>query len=209
MTREEIERAILAGAEKRAARQAKREALRKMNAEQAEEPLNLPADFEEQLKSAWDQLERLHNRRGAPSPELTEQVKALFLPEAEDAFRFRVYRKYFHDYETLIFYAWIASGELCDAAFKFWDNVLQNPDALFSGNSIIRILGGRPNENLLKMIQNHREQIVGEGSGYRRVFSDLINRYLSEPGLWNFATRSFDEWTQRELEILQEIKKLL
>ena len=211
MTRKEIERAIAAGAEKRAARQAKRAAaMREMeaNRKQTEEPLGLPADFAQRLKSAWEHMEHVYYKRAPMTSELTEEVKALFLPDADDDFRFKVYQKFFHDYETLIFYAWVISGELCDAAFKFWDNVLGHPNVLFSANSVIRVLAVKPNQNLLNVFKNHREKFFGEGNVFRVILLDLIERYNREPGLWNFETKSYDEWSDEERKILQQIHDL-
>ena len=204
MTKEEIERAIAAGAEKHAARQAKREAA-EAKRKQTEEPLGLPADFAKRLKATWEQLEHVYFKRAQMTPELSEEVKALFLPDADDEFRFKVYQKFFHDYETLIFYAWVISGELCDAAFKFWDNVLRHPNVLFSGNSVIRVLAVKPNQNLLNVFKNHREKFFGESNVFKKVLCDIIERYNREPGLWNFETKSYDEWTEDERKILQQI----
>ena len=211
MKREEIERAIAAGAGKRAARQAKREAaMREMeaNRKQTEEPLDLPADFAKRLRATWDNLEHVYYKRAQMTPELIEEVKTLFLPDADDEFRFKVYQKFFHDYETLIFYAWGTSSELCDAAFKFWDNVLGHPNVLFSGNSVIRVLAVKPNQNLLNIFKNHREKFFGEGNVFRVILLDIIERYNREPGLWNFETKSYDEWSDEERKILQQIHDL-
>lgn len=211
MTEQEIACAIAAGAEKRAARQAKREAaMREMeaNRKQTEEIDNLPVDFEKRLKSTWDYMEHVYYKHVQMTPEVAEEAKALFFPDADDEFRFKVYQKFFHDYETLIFYAWVTSDELCDAAFKFWDNVLKNPNAVFSGNSVIRVLAGRPNQNLLKIFKNHREKFFGEGNIFRIILCDIIERYLREPGLWNFETKSYDEWNEEERRILEQIHDL-
>lgn len=209
MTREEIERAIAAGAEKRAVRQAKRDAMRKLEQDkQQEESLGLSPDFEQRLRCAWGQLERVYYNHNVLSDELSAEVKALFLPDADDKLRYKAYLKYFHDYETLIFYAWVSSGELCDAAFAFWDKVLSNPGAPFSGNSIVRIFAGRPNSNTLNILKNHREIFLGDNNVFRMVLGEIIERYLREPGMWNFETRAFDIWSKEEKEILEKIDKL-
>lgn len=208
MTEKEIQLAIEAGAAKRAERQARREALRREAEKQAEKELDLPSDFANRLKATWNCLEHVYYKREQMTPELMAEVKALFLPDADDEFRYRVYEKFFHDYETLLFYAWVTSPELCDVAFKFWDNVLQHPNASFSGNSVVRILGSRPNENLLKVMQHHHEKFLGGSSVFKVVLGDIIDKYVREPGLWNFETKSFDPWTERERQILIEIQKL-
>ena len=208
MTKEEITRAIEAGAAKRAERQAKRHQLL-MQKRQAseEEPFEFPVGFEKRLKSAWTNLERIFYKRSVLSEELTEEVKNLFFPEADDEFRFHVYRKFFHDYEALIFYAWVTSRELCDAAYRFWDCVLKNPEAIVSGNSIVRIFGARPNKNLLKIMKTHREKFLSD-SVFKKILAEIVSRYLVEPGLWNFETGSFDPWSKEERQIWVEIQKL-
>lgn len=206
MTEKEIQDAIKAGAAKRAERQAKREAL-KREQEQAKEAFRLPVGLRERLEETWNEMERLHCAHEDVSPELAEKVKALFLPDADDDFRFRVYQKLFYDYEALIFYAWIASEELCEATFKFWDNILSHPDVLVSGNSIIRIFCGRPNQRLLEIIKKHRDVLLDEAP-FRIALKDIVERYLFEPGLFNFETKVFDKWTDEERRILEEIKKL-
>ena len=170
--------------------------------------MGLPADFKKRLKATWEQLEHVYFKRAQMTPELSEEVKALFLPDADDEFRFKVYQKFFHDYEALIFYAWVISDELCDAAFTFWDNVLGHPDVIFSGNSVVRVLSGRPNQNLLNVFKNHREKFFGESNIFKKVLCDIIERYNREPGLWNFETKSYDEWTEDERKILQQIHDL-
>ena len=210
MTPEEIARAIEAGAEKRAARKAKRQEkmreLEKAKLRHMEETLGLPDDFEEKLRLTWSQLERVYYKYNRMSPDLAATAKAFFFSLSSDFYRFKVYHKFFHDYESLIAYAWMVSDELCDAAFKFWDSILQYPEAEVSANVIIRILGSKPNQNLLTIIQRHHEVLI-DNVGFKPVLKNLIDRYLSEPGLWDFKTQSFDPWTPEEKKILQEIQK--
>jgi len=197
MTAEEILRAKAAGAAKREERKKRSEGI-----------IELPKDFEEKLQSAWWRLERLHSKNARISPELAEEVRALFLPEASKETHFKVYQRYFHDYETLIYYAW-SFKELGNEAFRFWDDALSHPGATFTGNSILRILGGRPDENLLKIMQRHGKLFSEESDAFKIVLRDLVDRSLAEPGHFDFRTKTFSPWTERELEILQEIKKLL
>lgn len=208
MTREEIERAIAAGAEKRAARKAKREAALKQAESQAEDKLNLPADFEQRLRQTWGHMERVYYNHAVMSREISDEVKTLFLPDEKEDVQYGAYLKFFHDYETLIFYAWVTSAELQDAAFAFWDKILCHPDAPFSGNSIVRIFAGRPTMNTLNILKNHREIFLGEGNVFRIVLGDVIDRYLRDPGIWNFETKVFDLWTPEEREILEKIHEL-
>lgn len=208
MTREEIERAIAAGAEKRAARRAKRQAamLEAEKNSKAKERVCVLAGFRERLEKAWQEMERAHSMRTEISSELKDEVKSLFLPNAEDDFRFELYQMFFHDYEALIFYAWIANDELCEATFNFWDGVLSHPDVLVSGNSILRICS-KPNQKLLKIIKNHKDVLLDEAP-FRIAMKNIVERHLLEPGLYNFETKSFDLWTDEEREILEEIKEL-
>jgi len=208
MTREEIERAKAAGAEKRKARQAKREAeARELESRDRVKLFCLSESFRERLEAAWNEMERAHFAHTEISPELIKEVKALFLPNEEEEFRFEVYQKLFYDYETLIFYAWIANDELCEATFNFWDGVLSHPDVLVSGNSILRIFCSKPNQKLLKIIKNHKDVLLDEAP-FRIAMKDIVERYLLEPGLYNFETKSFDLWTDEEREILEKIKEL-
>lgn len=206
LTQEEIERLKAAGAAKREERRAKREA-RAQQFPQQEEKLPLPADFEDKLHDAWFSLERWAYKRGEVSEEEIEEIQKLFLPEATEELRFKAYKRFFHDYEALIFYSWRMSEKLCDAAFVFWDEVLSHPEAKFSGNSIVRILGGRPNKNLLKIMQNHRGKFFEE-SAFARVLKDIVLKHLRQPGIWNFETFAYDTWTPEEKQILQDIKSL-
>lgn len=206
ISQEEIERLKAAGAAKREARRAKREAILQQLPQQNEK-LPLPADFEDQLHDAWYSLERWAYGRGEVSEEKMDEISKLFLPEATEELRFKAYKRFFYDYESLIFYSWTMSDKLCDAAFVFWDEILSHPDAKFSGNSIIRILGGRPNKNLLKIIQKHKSKFLEENI-FARVLKDIVLKHEKQPGLWNFETMAYDPWTLEEKQIFEEIKSL-
>lgn len=206
LTQEEIERLKAAGAAKREARKAKREAMLQQFPQQ-EEKLPLPSDFEDQLHDAWYSLERMACGRGEVSEEKMAEIPKLFLPEATEELRFKAYKRFFHDYEALIFYSWRMSEKLCDAAYAFWDEILSHPDAKFSGNSIVRIIGGRPNKNLLKIMQKHRGKFFEE-SAFARVLKEIVLKHDRQPGLWNFEKMAYDPWTPEEKQILEEIKSL-
>ena len=206
MTPEQIERLKAQGAAKREARKAKREAMLQQFPQQNEK-LPLPADFEDQLHDAWSSLERQAYGRCVVSEEKMAEIPKLFLPDATEELRFKAYKRFFHDYEALIFYSWRTSEKLCDAAFAFWDEILSHPDARFSGNSIVRILGGRPNKNLLKIMQKHKGKFFEE-SAFAGVLKDIVLKHDRQPGLWNFDTFTYDPWTPEEKQILQDIKSL-
>lgn len=157
----------------------------------------------ERLRKAWGQLAKAK----VLTKELGSEVKALFLPEASVEEKQKAYMEHLNEYEDLIFYSW-AFPELCEEAAKFWDDVLKSPKTLYTGNSIIRILvGRRPNQQLLKVLQNHRGRFFDDTMlGY--VIKTIVMRYIAEPGMFNVETKSCESWTETETNILKNIVQL-
>lgn len=135
----------------------------------------------------------------AVTEEVKSEVKDLFLVghSAED--RVEAYMANISEYENLIYYAW-GVPELLGEAFAFWDDILNSPETLYTGNSVIRILvGRRPNEQLLQIFQNHRGRFFGDPIfGY--VIKTIVLGYL-EPA-------NTKVWTETEINILKNIIQL-
>ena len=136
--------------------------------------------------------------------EIISEVKSLFLSGKSAEEKQKAYMENMPEYEDLIFYSW-GVPSLCDEATTFWDDVLESSDTYFTGNSVIRILiGRRPNENLLKVMQNHRDKFFNDAC-FGSVIKTLISRFLTEPGMFNIQTKTTENWTERELNILKQI----
>jgi len=135
----------------------------------------------------------------AVTEEVKSEIKDLFLVghSAED--RVEAYMANIPEYENLIYYAW-GVPELLGEAFAFWDDILNSPETLYTGNSVIRILvGRRPNEQLLQIFQNHRGRFFGDPIfGY--VIKTIVLGYL-EPA-------NTKVWTETEINILKNIIQL-
>ena len=137
----------------------------------------------------------------AITPKVIAEVKELLLVGHSAEERVETYMANIPEYENLIYYAWDVP-ELLDEAFAFWDDVLNCPEALYTGNSVIRILvGRRPKEQLLQIFQNHRGRFFGDPIfGY--VIKTLVLGYL-EP-----ETARAKAWTETETNILKNIVQL-
>ncbi len=206
LTDQEIERLKALGAKKRAERAAKRAAREEEQRQmQATKPQFDPV-FEEKVVEAGLYLERVYYKREFLRDEKVEKVKALFLPNASEAEKIKAYQAHFQAYEILIFFAWAASSELCDAAFEFWNVALKDEKSSFSGNSIIRILGCRPNENLLKIFKNHQQKFTAEPF-MKLVMHSSITRALKD-GYFDSNTCRHYPFTAEEIDIWKEIAKL-
>ena len=208
LTPEQIERLKEQGALKRAERAAKKAAKESAEAQRRAEAEQVSADpaFEAKLVETGLYLEHVYYKRDVLKPDKVEAVKALFLPQASEAEKTQAYQSYFYAYEILIFYAWAVSPELCDAAFAFWDTVLRNEKSTFSGNSIIRIMGCRPNENLLKIFKNHQQKFSSEPF-MKIVMPSTIGRALRD-GYFDSDAKVYHPWTDKEIAIWREILSL-
>lgn len=152
------------------------------------------------FKKVCRQLEK----NSGVTEEIISEVKSLFLSGEPVEAKQKAYMADLSDYENLIFYTW-GVPTLSDEAFKFWDDVLSSPETVFTGNSIVRILiGRRPDENLLKMMQNHRDKFFNDAC-FGSVIKTLISRFLTEPGMFNIQTKTTENWTEQELNILKQI----
>ena len=158
------------------------------------------------VKAAWMKLERVHYRGIELKQEDIETVKTCFLPDASDKQKAEAYQKMMEPYEILISYAW-KTPELHEYAFKFWDAVLKDERTLFSGNSIIRILGDRPSENLVKIFKNHKSKFTKEPV-IKNLLYETIDRNL-KTGPFDFRTKLCGEWSERERGLWVEIMSLL
>ena len=206
LTNEEIERLKALGAKKCAERAAKRAAREEEQRQmQATEPQFDPV-FEEKVVEAGLYLERVYYKRESLRDEKVEEVKALFLPNASEAEKIKAYQTHFQAYEILIFFAWAASSELCNVAFDFWNVALKDEKSSFSGNSIIRILGCRPNENLLKIFKNHQQKFTAEPF-MKLVMHSSITRALKD-GYFDSNACKYSPFTAEEIDIWKEIAKL-
>ena len=203
MTPEEIMRQKALGASKRAERAAKKAVAQ----QKVEEKSHFDYGFQNQVKEAGFFLEKVYYHRAELTSEREKEIENLFLPEADKSLKAATYQLYMGEYEILIFYSWEVSKSLQKAAFSFWDEVLEDDKSSFSGNSIIRILGGRPNENLLKILQNHQAKFFAEPH-FKRILLTIVERSLQEKGPFDFHTRTFGTWTEKEKEIWQEILTL-
>jgi len=204
MTPEEIMRQKALGASKRTERAAK-----KALAQQAEveEKSHFDHGFQNQVKEAGLFLEKVYYGHESLSEEKEKEIRNLFLPKAKKSLKAATYQLYLGEYEILIFYSWEVSKSLQKEAFTFWNEVLEDDKSSFSGNSIIRILGGRPNENLLKILQNHQAKFFAEPH-FKRILLTIVERSLQEKGPFDFHTRTFGTWTDKEKEIWQQILTL-
>ncbi|MBR1914923.1 MAG: hypothetical protein IJ830_00580 [Alphaproteobacteria bacterium] len=206
LTDQEIERLKAQGAQKRAERALKRAAREEEQRQtQATKPQFDPV-FEAKVIEAGLYLERVYYKRESLTEEKVKEVKELFLPDASEAEKIKAYQAHFHAYEILIFFAWAASSELCDAAFEFWNAALKDEKSSFSGNSIIRILGCRPNENLLKIFKNHQQKFTAEPF-MKLVMHSSITRALKD-GYFDSNTFRNLPFTAEEITIWREIAKL-
>ncbi len=209
LTEQEIQRLKAQGAQKRAERAAKRAAREEQEARQRQMQATKPQFdpvFEEKVVEAGLYLERVYYKRESLTKQKVEEVKALFLPDASEAEKIKAYQAHFQAYEILIFFAWAASSELCDAAFEFWNVALKDEKSSFSGNSIIRILGCRPNENLLKIFKNHQQKFTAEPF-MKLVMHSSITRALKDGYFDSNACRHYP-FTAEEITIWREIAKL-
>ena len=209
LTEQEIERLKAQGAQKRAERAAKRAAREEQEARQLQTQATKPQFdpvFEEKLVEAGLYLERVYYKRESLRDEKVEKVKALFLPDASEAEKIKAYQAHFQAYEILIFFAWAASSELCNVAFDFWNVALKDEKSSFSGNSIVRILSCRPNENLLKIFKNHQQKFTSE-SFIRILMPPIIERALKDGYFDSNACRHYP-FTAEEIDIWKEIAKL-
>ncbi|MBP5615148.1 MAG: hypothetical protein J6X42_01160 [Alphaproteobacteria bacterium] len=158
------------------------------------------------VKAAWMLLER-HSYRDIPiTPDEIETVKALFLPSASDKEKAEAYQTMMEPYEILISYAW-KMPELHDDAFRFWDAILKDEKSLFSGNSIIRILGDRPNEDLVTIFKHHRKKFTADPV-IRNLLYVSVDQRLAE-GPFDFKTRTCGAWSDRERKLWIDILNLL
>ena len=203
MTPEEIKRQVELGSAKRAERAAKKAVAQ----QKVEEKSHFDYGFQNQVKQAGLFLEKVYYHRADLTPEKEKEIEDLFLPKADKSLKAATYQLYMGEYEILIFYSWEVSKSLQKAAFSFWDEVLEDDKSSFSGNSIIRILGGRPNEYLLKILQNHKAKFFAEPH-FRRILLTIVERSLQEKGPFDFHTRTFGTWTEKEKEIWQQILML-
>lgn len=201
ISEEEIARRKLAGQAKREQRAKKRKA------HEAKQEDELPPGLQDSLKDMALYLERVYYKRAVLTEEKTEELRALLLPNATDLQRFNAYEKCIHEYEAIIFYAWRISEELCDLVFAFWDNVLSNPKATFTGNSILRIMGGRPNKNLLKIIETHKDKFSKEFY-FSKILKDQVQRCLQISGPYDFSSNCYGTWTEEEREIWKKIERV-
>ena len=206
LTDQEIERLKALGAKKRAERAAKRAAREEEQRQtQATKPQFDPV-FEAELVETGLYLERVYYKRESLTKQKVEKVKALFLPNASEAEKIKAYQTHFQAYEILIFFAWATSPELCDAAFDFWNTVLKDEKSSFSGNSIIRILGCRPNENLLKIFKNHQQKFTTEPF-LKIIMPSTIEKALRD-GYFDSNACVYLPFTAEEIDIWKEIAKL-
>ncbi|MBR2299950.1 MAG: hypothetical protein IJ870_05200 [Alphaproteobacteria bacterium] len=190
------------GAAKREARRAKRVA----NLPKVIEPDLVPQGLKAKVKDLGVYLERLYMRGEKPSSEKCEEIRKLFLLETSRDIRYKAYKRFFHEYEMLIFYAW-GFEELHEAAYTFFNEALVPSDAPFSGNSIVRILGYRPKEHLFDILSHHKDKFFCEKC-FGSIIETVILRYLDQPGPWNYRTNEYGVWSQKEHEILERIKLL-
>jgi len=157
---QEIERLKAAGEAKRQARLEKKE---------------LEA-LSERLKSVA-RMSRVYLGYDQLTDELLDEIKALFLPGKSVAFKAKAYRMYLAEYEDLLFYSWKYEN-LCDAAFRFWDDVLKEPNTSFTGNSILKILGCEANHNLEILMTHHKAKFL-EMDVFARVLKISVERQLA------------------------------
>lgn len=160
----------------------------------------------DKVKDAWMTLERVHYRGIKLSPEDIEAIKICFLPDASDKQKIEAYQAMMEPYEILISYSW-KTPELHEDAFHFWNIVLKDDNTAFSGNSIIRVLSDRPNENLLKIFKNHQTKFTKDPI-IKNLLYETIDRTL-EAGYFDFQTRTCSTWSERERKIWVEILSLL
>ncbi len=201
ISKEEIARRKLAGQAKREQRAKKKKAL------EAKLEDELPPGLKDSLESMALYLERVYQKKAVLTDEKVEELKNLLLPNETDIKRFKAYQKCIHEYEAIIFYAWEISEELCDLVFVFWDNVLSNPDAVFTGNSIIRIMGGRPKANLVKILETHKDKFEKE-LYFSRILKERAQKCLEVSGPYDFSSHCYGTWTQEEKDRWQKIERL-
>ena len=177
LTNEQIERLKAQGAEKRAARQAKKAELQKE--EPKKEPkIVLPKDLEERLYKMGLLLERNFGRayKALTEEQAAELNELLTLKSPEQ--RLYAYKHHQFGYENIIFYGWKLSG---DAAFKFFDEVLSAPETDFSTNSLLRMVGCFADENLLTLVQNHQQKILNQQPFMLEIYRQAMKAHLERP----------------------------
>lgn len=201
LTAEQIEYLKAQGAQKRAARHAKKVA----QLPRVIPPDPIPEGWKSKVQEASEYFERLYYNKQTPSKERLEQAKELFMPSQTREVRYKAYRRCFHEYENLIFYAW-GIPELHEEAYAFWNEVLVPSDAPFSGNSIVRILGYRPKENLLKILSRHKDKFFQEKS-FGGLIKMVILRNLNQSGPLDYDTCQYGQWTDEEKDILERIRQ--
>ncbi len=202
LTPEQIEHLKAQGAQKRATRHAKK--LAQLPQVVPSDPI--PEGWKKRVLEAGEYFERLFYQEQKPSKERIEQAKLLFMPELTREVRYQAYRRCFHEYETLIFYAW-GIPELHEEAYTFWNEVLVPSDAPFSGNSIIRILGYRPKENLFRILSHHKDKFFKEKS-FGAIIEMVVLQNLNQPGPLDYHTNQYGRWTEEEKDILERIRQL-
>jgi len=181
LTDEQIERLKAQGAAKRAARQAKKAKAEKAKAEadKKEEPkVALPKDLEERLYKMGLLLEKnfTSGYKDLTVDQIAELNELLTLKSHKE--RLYAYKHQQFGYENIIFYGWKLSG---DAAFKFFDEVLSAPETDFSTNSLLRMVGCFADENLLTLVQKHRQKILNQQPFMLEIYRQAMKAHLKRP----------------------------
>ncbi|MBO4285127.1 MAG: hypothetical protein J5895_02725 [Alphaproteobacteria bacterium] len=195
LTDEQIARLKELGAAKRAARQAKKA---EAAAVKKEEPMKitLPKDLEDRLYKMGLLLEKnfTSGYKNLTEEQIAELNELLTLKSREE--RLYAYKHQQFGYENIIFYGWKLGG---DMAFKFFDEVLSS-GADFSTNSLLRLVGCFPDENLLTLVQKHQQKILNQPPFMLEIYRQAMKAHLQRP-----LGRPLHE---DEKEILQKLLKI-
>lgn len=199
LTPVEIERLKAAGTEKREER-------RKAREEREKEALLkkayvLPEGLEQRLKDLESSFERSFHLSRFTQDQWKEAEDLLFL-NADRELRVRAYLAHTYLYERIVFCMWQDRNE-ASKAFAFFDDVLSDERTVFTGNSVLNMLSGRVDENLLKLFQNHRQKF--QSSYLASVLKTIVSRNLNRYGPYNCKMEAYRKWTDDEIRIFKEV----
>ena len=204
LTAEEIERLKLEGQAKRNERQAKREAnLAKYKEEEIIFELEA-LGFKSRMQETLYRLERCYLGSEQMDEKLLREIEFLFLENKTVETKALLFERHFFAYEDLIYYTWVLSKELCNQAYRFWNDVLSEPQTSASGSTICRLLSSKPNENLFNMIKDHQDKFF-DADYFKRFLQEMVKRNL-ERGTSNTIPEI--TWTKEDKILWQRIYNL-
>ena len=156
-------------------------------------------NLKEKLHNAVNHLSHVFAGRADLTDDVISEVTDLFELDSKEE-RLKAYKDFQECYETLIFHAW-DKPVIGDKAFAFFDEILSAPETTFSCASVLRLMDC-PDENLLKLVKNHRQKFL---SFNMVAFLRASITRIRITGPWP----SWRPWKDKEKAILAQIERLL